>query len=87
MKRTQLYLDEDLFRWLSLISREKKTTISDLVRKALEKVYGRDKGVKEKLKALSAAFGIWKNRSDLPSTDDYVRSLRKDTRMKRFGLE
>lgn len=87
MKRTQLYIDEELFGSLAALSREKKTTISDLVRKALEKVYGRDKGVKKKLKALHAAFGIWKNRTDLPPTDEYVRLLRKDTRMKRFGLE
>lgn len=87
MKRTQLYIDDSQFQLLSHISRERKTTISDLVRKALKKVYGQDKGVKEKLKALDAAFGIWKNRTDLPPTDEYIRALRKDTRMKRFGLE
>ena len=87
VKRTQLYFDDSIFRLLSLISREKKTTISGLVRKAVEKVYGRRRQKKDFLKALQASCGIWKDRSDLPPTEEYVRSLRKDTRMKRFGLE
>ena len=88
MKRTQLYIDESQFQLLSFISREKKTTISDLVRKALDKVYGgKKRKTKEMIKALHAAFGIWKNRTDLPPTDEYIRALRKGTRMKRFGLE
>ena len=87
MKRTQLYIDDSQFQFLSHISREKKTTISDLIRKAVDKVYGRKKNKKDTIKAFNAAFGIWKDRKDLPSTDEYIRSLRKDTRMKRFGLE
>ena len=86
MKRTQLYMDEALFRMLSLLSRKKKTTISDLVRKAIEKVYGKKRSPEERLKALQSAFGIWKNRKDLPPTDEYLRAIRKDTRRKRLGL-
>lgn len=87
MKRTQLYIDEEMFGRLALISREKKTTISDLVRKAIAKVYGGRRSKNDFLKALQASFGIWKNRTDLPPTDEYIRMLRKGTRMKRFGLE
>ncbi|MBI2982556.1 MAG: CopG family transcriptional regulator [Deltaproteobacteria bacterium] len=87
MRRTQLYIEEGLFHWLSLLSRERKTTISDLVRRALEKVYGKRRSVKARLKALQAACGTWKDRTDLPPTDQYIRELRKGTRMKRFGLE
>lgn len=87
MKRTQLYFDEGILRWLSALSREKKTTISDLVRKAVEKVYGRRRTSQERLKAFQAARGIWKDRTDLPPTQEYVRQLRKGTRMKRLGLE
>ena len=87
MKRTQLYMDDTVFRLLSMISREKKTTISDLVRKAVERVYGKRKRRGDFFKALQGSAGIWKDRIDLPSTDEYVRSLRKDTRMKRFGLK
>jgi len=87
MKRTQLYIDEGLFHRLSLLSRESKTTISDLVRKAIEKVYGRKKSPQERLKAFQAVCGIWKDRTDLPPTQEYIRQLRKSARMKRFGLE
>ncbi len=87
MKRTQLYIDDAIFHNLALLSREKKTTISDLVRKAIEKVYGRRKSNKAFLEALKASAGLWKDRKDLPPTEEYIRSLRKDTRMKRFGLE
>lgn len=87
MRRTQLYFDEGIFQKLAILSREKKTTISDLVRKAVDKVYGQKSSIKARLKTLQAACGIWKNRTDLPPTDEYVRMLRKDTRLKRFGLE
>lgn len=87
MKRTQLYFDEGLFRLLTLVSRERKTTISALVRKAVEKVYGHHRKTADILRAFDASFGIWKDRTDLPPTNEYIRSLRKSTRMKRFGLE
>ncbi len=86
MKRTQLYMDESLFQLLTLVSLEKKTTISDLVRKAIEKVYGRRAHGKDRVKLLQAAFGIWQHRKDLPDTDTYVRALRKDTRSTRLGI-
>lgn len=79
-------MDESLFQLLTLVSLERKTTISDLVRKAVEKVYGSRARHRNKVKTLQAAFGIWKNRTDLPDTDTYVRSLRKDTRSKRLGI-
>ncbi len=86
MKRTQLYIDEGLFEMLATLSRKQKTTISDLVRKAIEKVYGKSKKKNDFQKALKASFGIWKNRKDLPPTDEYIRQLRKDTRSERLGL-
>lgn len=86
MHRTQLYMDEGLFQRLATMSREKKTTISDLVRKAVEKVYGGQQSTLERLKALRAARGIWKNRKDLPPTEEYIRSLRSGSRLKRLGL-
>jgi hypothetical protein len=86
MKRTQLYIDEGLFHRLSVISREKKTTISNLVRRAIEKVYGRLRSKEAFLKALQESAGLWKDRDDLPPTQEYIRSLRKGTRGKRFGL-
>ncbi|MCC6272298.1 MAG: ribbon-helix-helix domain-containing protein [Deltaproteobacteria bacterium] len=86
MRRTQLYIDEALFRSLTLLSRKKKITVSELVRRAIESAYGRRSQYSDRLKLMESAFGIWKNRKDLPSTEKYLRSLRKDSRAKRLGL-
>jgi hypothetical protein len=87
MHRTQLYFEETLFSRLVSLSKEKGTTVSDLVRKAVEKMYGKAKKKDGFEEALKATAGLWKDRKDLPSTEEYIRSLREDTRMKRFGLE
>lgn len=80
-------MDDALFRLLAVISRERKTTISDLVRRAVKRVYGRAPSKEARLKALHAVCGLWKDRKDLPPTEEYVRSLRRDTRARRLGLE
>jgi hypothetical protein len=35
--------------------------------------------------ALLAVIGLWKDRTDLPETDEYVRELRKGDRLERFS--
>ena len=87
VKRTQLYLDDSIFRLLLELSRVQKTTISELVRQAIDQVYARGRRKKDAIKALEATFGMWSDRSDLPPTEEYIRDLRKDTRAKRLGLE
>ena len=37
----------------------------------------------ERKDAMLAVIGLWKDRTDLPDTDSYVRSLRTDDRTKR----
>ena len=86
MSRTQLYFEKNTLEYLTDLSTQKKTTIAALVRKAVAKVYGSQLSKKARLKALRSACGIWKNRTDLPPTDQYIRSLRKDTRAQRLGL-
>ncbi len=83
MIRTQLYLDEDLYKVLKDVAARRRKTISELVREALKKVYGTN-DVARRLAAINGAFGIWKGREDLGATEDYVRSLRKETRRKRW---
>ena len=83
MKRTQLYLDDDLWNALHNRARIEKTTISHLVRQAARERYLGN--LDERRKAMNALVGIWKDRTDLPeSTEEYVRSLRRDTRMERL---
>ncbi len=83
MRRTQLYLDEDLWNALHTRARREGTTISDLVRQAARERYLGD--LEERREAMKALVGIWKDRKDIPdSTEEYIRSLRRDTRMERL---
>jgi hypothetical protein len=84
MRRTQLYLDDDLWNALHARARSMGTTISALVRDAARERYLGN--LDERREAMEAMVGIWKDRTDLPdSTEEYVRSLRRDTRMERLG--
>ncbi|MGO9865140.1 MAG: CopG family transcriptional regulator [Terriglobales bacterium] len=83
MRRTQLYLDDDLWNALHTRARRMGTTISDLVRQAARERYLGN--LDERREAMLGIVGIWKDRTDLPeSTEEYVRSLRRDTRMERL---
>jgi len=78
MIRTQLYLDEEIHERLRSFARKQGKTLSELVREALEKTYGRgDRD--EELATLRAVAGIWKDRDDIGDTRAYVRRLRRDT--------
>ncbi|MCZ6750295.1 MAG: ribbon-helix-helix domain-containing protein [Acidobacteria bacterium] len=81
MKRTQLYLDEDIWKALHIRSRQSGTSISELVRQAVRDKYGSSPA--NRRKAMQAWVGIWKDRKDLPSTEAYVRQLRKGGRRRR----
>jgi hypothetical protein len=83
MRRTQLYLDDDLWNTLHTRARSEGTTISALVRQAARERYLGN--LDERREAMEAIVGIWKDRTDLPdSTEEYVRSLRRDSRIERL---
>ena len=83
MRRTQLYLDDDLWSALHTRAQREGTTISALVREAARERYLGN--LDQRREAMKALVGIWKDRTDLPdSTEEYVRSLRRDTRMDRL---
>jgi macrodomain Ter protein organizer (MatP/YcbG family) len=82
MRRTQLYLDDDVWNALHARARKQGTTISDLVRQAVRDRYLGN--LDERCKAMEALVGIWKDRTDLPDSTEYVRSLRLDTRIERL---
>jgi hypothetical protein len=86
VRRTQLYLDDDLWNALHTRARKQRTTISDLVRQAVRDRYLGN--LEERRKAMEGLVGIWKDRADLPdTTEEYVRSMRRDTRLKRLGKQ
>lgn len=86
MKRTQLYIEDDVFKALEDISHEQMVSISELVRKAIRKVYIRKKPADADI-ILKKAAGIWKDRKDMLSADAYVRQMRRDTRRERVGIK
>ncbi len=82
MHRTQLYLDRATHARLKAVAKRRGRTVSDLVREALELVYG-SVNTEERLTTLRGIAGLWRNREDLGDTDAYVRRLRRDTRRSR----
>ena len=83
MRRTQLYLDDDLWGTLRIRSRQAGTSVSDLVRRAVREKYST--GLAGRQQAMRAFAGIWKDRSDLADSEAYVRALRKGSRLKRLS--
>jgi hypothetical protein len=83
MKRTQLYLDEDIWTALHIQSRQRRTSISELVRVAVRDRYGASPT--NRRQAMKAIVGIWKDRKDLSDASAYVRRLRKGKRLKRLA--
>ncbi len=82
MKRTQLYLDDDLWRALHARARQEGTTISDLVRQAARERYlGK---VEERRAAMQAFVGVRKDRDDLRDSSEYIRELRRGSRIARL---
>ncbi len=85
MKRTQLYLDEVMARRLAALSRQKGTTVSELVRVSVREKYMTSKSLDKGLIARQLT-GIWAERSDLTQPGRLIRRLRKGIRLKRLTL-
>jgi hypothetical protein len=85
MKRTQLYLDEAMARKLAALSRQKGTTVSELVRESVHEKYMTAKGLDKGLIARQLT-GVWAGRKDLVQPGRVIRRLRKGNRLKRLTL-
>jgi hypothetical protein len=83
MRRTQLYLEEQLWNRLHLLAKQSGTSLSELVRQAVRERYARSPA--DRQKALRAAAGLWADRADLPPAETYVRELRAGGRLKRIA--
>jgi endonuclease YncB( thermonuclease family) len=78
-----LYLNEDIWKALHIRARQHKTTISELVRQAVREKYGRTAA--DRREAMEAVVGMWKDRENLPDSEEYVRQLRKGKRLRRIA--
>jgi len=70
VKRTQLYLEDDVWQALHARARQEETTISDLVRQAVRERYLGSQMARKA--AMQAVVGIWKGRTDIGNTEAYV---------------
>lgn len=83
MRRTQLYLEDDLWAALHAKARLDGSTISELVRVAVRDRYMGNQ--KQRRDAMLGAVGLWKNRAGMESTESLIRSMRDDRRQQRLA--
>jgi len=81
MRRTQLYLDEDLWNALHFHARLNGSTVSELVRKAARDKYMGNP--EERRAAMEGIVGLWKDRRDIENTEALIHKMRKGTRLQR----
>ncbi len=77
MKRTQIYLEKTDFEILQKIGKKRRQSVSSLIRYAIRATF---QTPQEGLEILKDVAGIWEDRTF--KTDQYVRSLREDDRVK-----
>jgi len=85
MKRTQLYLDEEMARTLAALGRQKSKTVSELVRESVQEKYMTKQEI-DKGSLARHLSGIWRHRKDLKDIERAVRKLRKGNRLKGLGV-
>lgn len=81
MRRTQLYLEDELWATLHAKARLEGASVSELVRVAVRERYLGN--LEERRQAMLGIIGLWKDRDDLEDTETMVRRLRGGTRLKR----
>ncbi len=81
MRRTQIYLSDDLYFELKNRSRKSKKSISEVIRQTLKANLMFNKR-EQILSSVNEAFGLWQNREF--DTDLYIRNIRKGTRLDNF---
>lgn len=82
MRRTQLYLDDDLWNTLHRCAQTQRTTVSDLVRRAVRERYLGN--LDERREAMLALVGMRKDRPEFDDSTNYVRGLRRGSRIERL---
>jgi hypothetical protein len=82
MRRTQLYLDEELWTALHAKALLEGATISELVRVAVRDRYLGNQ--EERRAAMLGIVGLWKKRSATEDAESFIRNLRDDDRQERL---
>jgi hypothetical protein len=85
MRRTQLYLEDDLWAALHAKALLEKATVSELVRVAVRERYMGN--LEERRTAMLGIVGLWKDRPGMEDAETWVRNLRDDDRLERLEAE
>ena len=85
MRRTQLYLDDQLWNALHARALSQKTTVSHLVREAIRERYLGDR--EQRMKAMKQVVGIRKGTDETLDAVEYIQSLRRSDRLERLLKE
>jgi hypothetical protein len=85
MRRTQLYLEDDLWMTLHAKALLEGATISELVRVAVRERYMGN--LADRREGMLGVVGLWKDRADLEDAQSFIRNLRDDDRQERLEAE
>ena len=80
MKRTQIFLDDDIYKFLKEESKKTGKTISKLIREKLRKEIKQNS--ENLLKNMQHIAGIWSYQME--DVDNFIRNLRKGERSDSF---
>lgn len=85
MRRTQLYLEDDLWAALHTRALLEKATVSELVRVAARERYMGNQ--EDRRAAMLGIVGLWKDRVGMVDTEELIRDLRNDNRLDRLDAQ
>ena len=85
MRRTQLYLEDDLWTALHAKALLEGATISELVRVAVRERYMGN--LAERRDAMLGIVGLWKDRPVMEDAETFIRNMRDDDRLERLKLD
>jgi len=86
MARTQVYLGDEELELLDRVALATGATRSELIRRAVRTAYG-EQTKAEKLRALRASAGSWKNRTFTGAEyEDAIRGADFNERLRELGL-
>ena len=80
MRRTQIYLDEEIYKYLKEESKKTGKSISELIREKLKKEINQNK--ENLLKVIKEVAGIWNYQAE--DVESFVRDIRKGNRIDNF---
>ena len=83
VRRTQLYLDDQLWGALHARARREKTTVSELVRQAVRERYLGDR--EQRRVAMQEFVGTRKSHAGTSDSTEEVRRLRRGSRLDRLS--